>query len=426
MTEAYGANRAAPDPHSAGIHALQEPTLTMPRVGLGPAASPQAAKPSHQALRERLQGAALLVRNNRPREALAEFEAVYANYLTLGDPALAVVGAKAAFNRAVLLEKMLGDPQRAEAAFDKLFGQFAAIDMSEVQTVVARSGLHAARLAAINNKVRLAIQRYGDRLGPWGEYLPPVELRGFIADCRRLREELRAQAEDVPRFAFGPRPAGASNILEFPVPEAVRLAESARAAVAMPAAGAAPLTVQPAVEDVPVQATVEVRAPAPVEEPRPAVFEPVAPVAAPEAAAPEVEAFAPVRHDTTENADPDANPELAARLTALEASLTARLTELRGEVGNLAGTLDGVTAAIASIQSRLPDLRNELQDDHVQTAQTIAIHLEAMREDLRHGFGDAHADLLALAGEQRAARNYVLIAVLVCAAATVAAVIAAA
>ena len=184
-------------PVPAASHPL-DPTLTVPKAALGAVAKlPPMSAPSHEALRDRLQRAAQLARQNRANEALGEFEAVYTNYLTLGDPALAIIGAKAAFNRGVLLEKLLADPSRAELAFEKLFGNFGQFDAAEIRAVVARSGLHAARLAAVNQHLDVAVQRYNDRLGTYGEYLPPLELRGFISDYRRLRAELRAQVQGI-------------------------------------------------------------------------------------------------------------------------------------------------------------------------------------------------------------------------------------
>ncbi len=175
-----------------------DPTLTVPRAALGAVDKlPPHSVPTHEALRDRLQRAAQLARQNKAAEALGEFEAVYTNYLTLGDPALAIIGAKAAFNRGVLLEKLLGDSARAELAFEKLFGNFGQFEAAEIRAVVARSGLHAARLAAVNQHLDVAVQRYGDRLGPYGEYLPPLELRGFISDYRRLRTEMRARAQGI-------------------------------------------------------------------------------------------------------------------------------------------------------------------------------------------------------------------------------------
>ncbi len=418
---------AAPMAGASGPH---DPTLTVPKSVLGAVSQlPPASVPTHEALRERLQRAAQLARQNKATEALGEFEAVYTNYLTLGDPALAIIGAKAAFNRGVLLEKLLGDTSRAELAFEKLFANFAQFEAAEIRAVVARSGLHAARLAAANLHLQVAVQRYSDRLGPYGEYLPPLELRGFIADYRRLRAESRAQAQGIVP------PSGLPEIVDER--EVYSLAPPVRATTApTPGAPAAPLVPTEVPVDVAaptraqasnvvefpahdaVRAADATKAPAATGQRTPVVREnpPVAPTAAAPAAVEPTHtaarAAAPVVGMTRE--------EFHSMLEAMDRRMAAYVADVRGEVGALGSALAGLNAAVSNVQSQHLQLRNELQTQEGQQAQNLNARFHDVRDDLRDGLADVRTELRALATEQRHARTTIVAVVLMAAALIVA------
>lgn len=471
-------------PMPAASHPL-DPTLTVPKASLGAVAKlPPMSAPSHEALRDRLQRAAQLARQNKATEALGEFEAVYTNYLTLGDPALAIIGAKAAFNRGVLLEKLLADPSRAELAFEKLFGNFGQFDAAEIRAVVARSGLHAARLAAVNQHLDVAVQRYNDRLGPYGEYLPPLELRGFISDYRRLRAELRAQSQGIitpsglPEIVAEheiysltpPKPATVSGFVP-PVPVVRNDAAPAPARGPAETAAAVPPAPTPDIPTAPVMPPAQGVPAAPIEaaatqRPAPSTVALAAPAAsdalartgasrvlgtnvvefplaeiaraaeatAAQSSAPTTEQRAPSRPNPEPSTPARASlppapaslsrDELRSMLDALDRRMAAYVADVRGEVGSIGSGLSGLSTAMANVQSQHLQLRNELQTQEGMHTQNLNARFHELREDLRDGLADVRSELRALAAEQRHARTVIVAVVLIAAAAVIAATIA--
>ena len=466
-------------PVPAASHPL-DPTLTVPKAALGAVAKlPPMSAPSHEALRDRLQRAAQLARQNRANEALGEFEAVYTNYLTLGDPALAIIGAKAAFNRGVLLEKLLADPSRAELAFEKLFGNFGQFDAAEIRAVVARSGLHAARLAAVNQHLDVAVQRYNDRLGTYGEYLPPLELRGFISDYRRLRAELRAQVQGIVTPSGLPEIVAEHEIYSLTPPKPAAPQGFVPPAPPVPAAPApvqAPAAVTPPAPSIPAPPTPAIPTlQTPVFSAPPAA----APVAAPAATLPPLptsdalartgasralgtnvvefplaeiaraaeatgasssasasEPRTPARGttDTTPAAARSSLPpptpaglsrdELRSMLDALDRRMAAYVADVRGEVGSVGSAMGGLNTALANVQSQHLQLRNELQTQEGMHTQNLNARFHELREDVRDGLADVRSELRALAAEQRHARTVIVAVVLIAAAAVIAVTIA--
>lgn len=389
--------------------AALDPTLTVPKVHLGAAMQPSpAAAPTHEALRERLQRAAVLARQNQAQEALGEFEAVYTNYLTLGDPALAPIGAKAAYNRGVLLEKLLGDAARAEAAFEKVFSSFSQFDTVEIRTVAARSGLHAARLAGVLDRVEVAARRYAERLGPHGEYLPPLELRGFIADYRRLRAEIREREQGRPAATGLPEIVEPGELYSRHSPAGARTRPGPPAAFAQTAptrsvaTAETPPRVQPAglaLEPEPVRAVERM------------------PAAAPGPTATLPRATLPAATDLTRD-------ELHARLDAMDRRMAAYVADVRSEVGSLNAALAGANTSLANLQSQHLQLRTELQANHKQFLQDWQMRFLEMRDEQRGGAAEARAALREIAAEQRTARTVIVAAVLAAAAIVAALVLA--
>lgn len=195
--------------------------LTMPRVRV--AARPLEMQPHDLAasqepeLWERMQRAAALARNGKPYEAATEFGSITDAVLALEEPRLVIIGAKAAYNRAIVIEKMIDDPARAEAAFEHLHQAHAAGIGQDIQLVAARAGLHSARLAGERGRIQDAVARYQDRLGRFRDVLPPAELRTFHLDYQHWRAEARKRhlevGPGVPPTATQPR------VVEQPKPD---------------------------------------------------------------------------------------------------------------------------------------------------------------------------------------------------------------
>ncbi|CAN5121672.1 hypothetical protein BH10PSE17_BH10PSE17_10290 [soil metagenome] len=147
---------------------------------------------------ERMQRAAGLARAGKPFEAAAEFGSITDSVLAIDEPRLLIIGAKAAYNRAIVIEKLINDAKRAEMVFEQLHQSYAASTAEDIQLVAARSGLHSARLAGEAGRLGDAIARYQERLGRFRDVLPPAELRVFHLDYQRRREEARKRGVELP------------------------------------------------------------------------------------------------------------------------------------------------------------------------------------------------------------------------------------
>ncbi|HEU4622426.1 MAG TPA: hypothetical protein VFS42_09385 [Burkholderiaceae bacterium] len=171
-----------------------EVSITMPRVRVHVSQADAAAQAAGTHPREsefwsRLQEAAQLARAGDAAVAVKAFEDVVSDVVPheVAYPALSVIGAKAAYNRAVVLEKLLRDLPAAEVEMERIHERYGGGSHVEARTVAGRAGLHAARLAAVNGHLSVALARYRDRLGRFRDVLPPSELQTFHADYLRQR-----------------------------------------------------------------------------------------------------------------------------------------------------------------------------------------------------------------------------------------------
>lgn len=198
-----------------------EVAITMPRVRVGgDALDAGPVHPAESELWARMQHAAQLARLGKAQGALSAFESVATDARAVGEPTLVVIAAKAAYNRAVVLEKLLGDITGAEGEMERLHDAFGGHAMAEARTVAGRAGLHAARLAGLSGRLGVALSRYRERLGRFRDVLPPAELQTFHVDYLRQRSSAKERGLEVTtRLTILPPPGvGAAAQIDTPRP----------------------------------------------------------------------------------------------------------------------------------------------------------------------------------------------------------------
>ncbi|CAN5316940.1 hypothetical protein BH09PSE6_BH09PSE6_21880 [soil metagenome] len=199
---------------SSPVAPQTEAVLTMPRVRVSTRSLEMApadlAASQEPELWERMQRAAGLARAGKPFEAAAEFGSVTDSVLALDEPRLLIIGAKAAYNRAIVIEKLINDAKRAEMVFEQLHQSYAGSTAEDIQLVAARSGLHSARLAGEAGRLADSVARYQERLGRFRDVLPPAELRVFHVDYQNRREEARKRGVETPVSVVATQPVQAA------------------------------------------------------------------------------------------------------------------------------------------------------------------------------------------------------------------------
>jgi len=131
--------------------------------------------------------AAALVKQGQVDEALAGFDAVLEEYRIVAHEGLAAFAVRAAYNRAIVFEKLLFDRKQALQAFEETFEQFHQSQNRGVFTVAVRAGLHVARLTAVEKSYSAAVSCYSSRLPLVASAAMPVrEFSSFIDHFRRI------------------------------------------------------------------------------------------------------------------------------------------------------------------------------------------------------------------------------------------------